>query len=779
MPKSIKEIVEAALTKDGGNTSETMIVSNHLAQMVLFGIRKGVEFYPQIDVDDERQNFINGLIKRNRIDLYLQSIWELFVGTGAILFYLRPQGNTYDIHWYKKDQFFPYYKEGGRELEKVVITYSYKVQSNLTNLEQEKWVRLTITTDEIRQSEFENNPGLLDIHGVVGNENVCKNTLGIIPCVIIDNNPTALGQRGTNDFDWLGGQIEAHDKMAGAINKNIEFFGNPSLVTTRSHQEVTESVMDNRVPRTVSSGAAFTNQHVASTYKYDPSSLEASGSKIRKVIGNVEADERFGFIQPNAISGDQNRWAMQFSEMIRTAMGGVDELGISSGATAFEIKSLYGRAASTADRKSIALYDYGLCELFKLAIAAEEFLYERSFEAAIGWDVEKNGPISGQFINFYLDGGQDPKGKEIKPNPEPPGLVGLRPRGDRAVLWRYKGPVFEDGPIDLQQKSILARNLAEEGFDTISQMQILFPDKTEKEIDKMLGGVPFRRISNTLGIVQSSIGLIGQLSQTPDPLNPAMPLVARYGQFVDQMVFILFQKMLTELSRGQTNDRIVYDPEPSPFGATSGIPSDSGAGTGAGWLSPGPAGQLPYAVPYAGWGSINAPALPPGAPMAGPADQQRSPNVPTGAAGVAPGSPGYASGLLDPTLYGPAGFPNAVPANGQLQSAAPGAAPGPGQRWELFGAGSQQNVGPAGQPGTAPLPEFVRPIPSPGATVQSESARLAAIQQQQPWSANQQPVYGESDLARQPGLLAQLFPTFAAAAGAIKPASKRGAKNKR
>lgn len=764
MPSStIQDIINTALTREGKGGANTMIVSNHLAQMVLFGIRQGVEFYPAYDPNGERRNFINDLVKRNKLDLYLQAIWESYVGTGSILFYLRPNGNTYDINWYNKSQFEPYYKDGGRELDRVIITYAYQVKSDMTQLEQEKWVRLEITKTEIRRGDYEVNPGL-NLHAKsYVNEEVTTNSLGIIPCIIVDNNPIAMGKRGTNDFDWLSGQIEEHNDLMAAINQNIRFFGNPSLVTTRDTNEVTEAIFGaNSAPRTMSSGAAFTNKYVPSTYKYDPTSLSRTEhSKIKPVIGGVEPEERFGFIQPDAVSGDQNRWALQYEELIRTALGGVSENGINSGATAFEIKSLFGRAAATAHRKAKALYTYGLCKVFEVAIAAEEHIFERSFEVAVGWDTEKDGAISRQFIDDWLDGFEDQKGKEYPGKPLPPGVIGLRPQGTREVLWRFTGPVFEDGPIDLQQKSIFARNLAEEGFDTISQMQILFPDKTEEEINQMLGGVPFRRISNTMGIIERLAGMASNFGQIPDPLMPDIPLVAKYGQFIDQMIFILFQKMLVELSRGQQDDRQLQRTEPSPFGPSSGIPSDSDGS--AGGLQPGPAGQLPYP----GHGGPNA-------PMAGGTTGQRGsvPGAPGGSpAGVS--QSGYATGLLDPSQYGPAyGYP--LPNNGELQ---PGPAGAVGQ--QPFGRGTQQGIGTTSHPGMG-TPEFINPIPAPGGTVES-SASTAAVYRPQYGNAYQQPVYGESDLQRQPGLLAQLFPTFGAAANAAtkRLTPKRRKTNKR
>jgi hypothetical protein len=41
----LKEIIDSYLEKDGGASIDTGVVASHLAQMKLFGIRQGVEFF--------------------------------------------------------------------------------------------------------------------------------------------------------------------------------------------------------------------------------------------------------------------------------------------------------------------------------------------------------------------------------------------------------------------------------------------------------------------------------------------------------------------------------------------------------------------------------------------------------------------------------------------------------------------------------------------------------------------------------------------------------------
>ena len=52
-------------------------------------------------------------------------------------------------------------------------------------------------------------------------------------------------------------------------------------------------------------------------------------------------------------------------------------LDIGTAGTAYEIKTLYGRVAATAEKKAKALFSYGLCRLFSLMIAHEEKMFPR------------------------------------------------------------------------------------------------------------------------------------------------------------------------------------------------------------------------------------------------------------------------------------------------------------------------------------------------------------------------------------------------------------------
>ena len=73
-----------------------MLVNAHLSQMKMFGIRQGVEFYPMQDnFGTQRYDFIQQVIKFNKLDARLDSIWDRF-HYGKGLFISDPQ-KTYQF----------------------------------------------------------------------------------------------------------------------------------------------------------------------------------------------------------------------------------------------------------------------------------------------------------------------------------------------------------------------------------------------------------------------------------------------------------------------------------------------------------------------------------------------------------------------------------------------------------------------------------------------------------------------------------------------------------
>lgn len=83
----LKEIIDAYVERDGGAGIDTGIVASHIAQMKLFGVRQGVEFFPSQDnFGNQRKDFIDKVVKYNKLDTRLDSIWDYFLCDGKGLF---------------------------------------------------------------------------------------------------------------------------------------------------------------------------------------------------------------------------------------------------------------------------------------------------------------------------------------------------------------------------------------------------------------------------------------------------------------------------------------------------------------------------------------------------------------------------------------------------------------------------------------------------------------------------------------------------------------------
>jgi hypothetical protein len=92
------EMLKAAISRDSAGATDTMLIHAHLAQMKMFGIRQGVEFYPEQDnFGQQRYDFIQQVIKFNQLDARLDSIWDHFLALGKGLFYIRPTQKTYRL----------------------------------------------------------------------------------------------------------------------------------------------------------------------------------------------------------------------------------------------------------------------------------------------------------------------------------------------------------------------------------------------------------------------------------------------------------------------------------------------------------------------------------------------------------------------------------------------------------------------------------------------------------------------------------------------------------
>ena len=77
-----EEIIHAAKERRGDLTIDTMIVSSHLAQMRLFILRRGVEFYCEQDSYGGRREFIANVFEENMMEMKLESIVDYFLYDG-------------------------------------------------------------------------------------------------------------------------------------------------------------------------------------------------------------------------------------------------------------------------------------------------------------------------------------------------------------------------------------------------------------------------------------------------------------------------------------------------------------------------------------------------------------------------------------------------------------------------------------------------------------------------------------------------------------------------
>ena len=741
--KSILEgMLKAAVNREATGAADTMLISAHLSQMKMFGIRQGVEFYPEQDnFGTQRFDFIQQVIKFNKLDARLDSIWDRFLAYGKGLFYIRPTQKTYRLYWFDKDAYRTYYSPEG-DLEEVVIIYPYKVKSSRgfgsVGLSTDKrYMRLRITASEIEEFHSEQELSFdMPQEFATLDKKVVINTLEFIPCVEVFNNPDAFGTDGSGEFEWVSNQIVAHDEMVKNIRANLSFFGNPTLLSSRPKQDIVETRSEDGVVQrpSIASASGFQSEFSlsSSTFKQDPVSRNApgyigspgGGMRVPRVIANLEPTDRVGFITPNAVSTDQARYVDQLRSEIRLSLGGIDDLSITN-VTATEIKSAYGRVSATAKKKCLQLYDYGICKCFELMIFQEEQIFRKTLAYASGLKVPEppveETPEAVQKYERakarYEKGLQKAIDKAIETKEIPDGVLGLAPDGSRAVAWRWMGPVYEDTAQDKLNQSIFTRNLQELGVDSIEALKYLFPSKTDDEIAGMLSGFPFRMVGQVQRAYSTFIDLINQEMRTPHPQQPDLPMAA--DPRLDLTPFLYrtlesLQKEVTYAGRYRNADPIGTPSIPDPTNQLRG------SGGADGGTSP---------------GGFN--------------------NVPMGGALPASGGP-------SPANAGP---------DGGSQSLQPYSVLPPGGS---LGSSSGESVQGSVQPGGG-APEFARPIPVPGSTVRGDATNRPGQLRFPGGNPVQQP--GDADLAawnqQQPGLLQQLFPNFAGNQPGAAPRQRR------
>ena len=553
-----KQILNAAKERRGDLSVDTMIVSSHLSQMRMFMLRRGIEFFAEQDSYGYRKDFLAKVCEQNMLDMKLDSIVDYFLCDGQGLFYFRPSGDEYQLLYFPKDNYRAYRDQEG-QLNSVVLTYSFNVQDNTQAFNaytepdprggKKKYIRLKVYKDRIEQTisdekiDFDNQ--MQQMNNLAGKTETFTNSLGFIPAVEVFNYMDCTGEAtGNGEFEWLSNQIMYHDELVKNVRKNLKFFGNPTLISSRPKHDIIESGNENEFRPTISSQAGFSAIGRSSTRVSEPfggASPIDGQIKVPRVIANLEPTDRISYLTPDSVSGDQNMYIKQYRSEIRLALGGVDDIDFGTASTAFEIKTLYGRVASTAEKKARALFTYGLCRLFSLMIQHEERMFNESFAAANGL-VKPEVPLQEDFQDpaqyeqaneIYMQQAQQFEqtrqqllSATLETGDMPPGVTGLIPDGSTKVDWRWMGEVFEDSSDEILQNSIVVRNLQEAGVGSIEALKYLFPNKTEEERSAMMSGFPFRIVKETQQSINSFIGLLGNLYQLPHPQTPDKPLAS-------------------------------------------------------------------------------------------------------------------------------------------------------------------------------------------------------------------------------------------------------------
>ena len=555
-----QQILTAAKERRGDLTVDTMIVSSHLAQMRMFILRRGIEFFAEQDSYGYRKEFLRKVCEHNMLDMKLDSIVDYFLCDGQGLFYFRPSGDNYQLLYFPKENYRAYRDQAG-ELNSVVLTYSFNVQEEKAMEAfpmndpgkrggKKKYIRLKVFKDRIEQTisdekiEFENamgGPAMTQM----GQTEVLTNSLGFIPAVEIFNYMDCTGEAtGNGEFEWLSNQIMYHDELVKNVRKNLKFYGNPTLISSRPKHDIIEAGDESTFRPTISSQAGFAAMGRSSTRVSEPfggtSALDGQ-IKVPRVIANLEPTDRISYLTPDSVSGDQNMYIKQYRQEIRLALGGVDDLDIQTASTAYEIKTLYGRVASTAEKKARALFTYGLCKLFSLMIKHEERMFDESFGVAMGLkkpeiplmedfqDPKEYEAANEKFLKqmaTYEKKKTDLLGVTLESGEMPNGVTGLIPDGSTKVAWRWMGEVFEDSADEILQNSIVVRNLQEAGVGSIEALKYLFPNKTDEERAAMMSGFPFRVVQQTQQAINSFVGMLGNLYQLPHPQTPDLPLAS-------------------------------------------------------------------------------------------------------------------------------------------------------------------------------------------------------------------------------------------------------------
>ena len=316
----------ATLQEILAGNGESLVVHNHLQQMITFARAGGVEFVAQTDSEGVRKVFLDRLCRKNRLKTRLKGMLVRMMKGGKLLLYLRPVTDGYRIQDYASESYRAYYDADG-DLDAVVIIYSYKVQQG--NQPKDQWVKLRITKDLIEKQEGDTKPEFEQEYRSSQVTAPIANSLGFIPCVEVLNPCPASDKEGVSDFEELAARIEAHDDITTAIVDNLDFFCNSPILTSREAGEVTEGISGG--DSGYQDGVAYASGFRAPGATTMPR-RKRSHRKLKKVIGGIEEGELFQQLSINAVPGDLLAYASRYEQQLRESLGGVYEGNIETAA---------------------------------------------------------------------------------------------------------------------------------------------------------------------------------------------------------------------------------------------------------------------------------------------------------------------------------------------------------------------------------------------------------------------------------------------------------------
>lgn len=492
----------------------TLVPMLHFQQMMVFTIGAGVEFYPKTDLDDIRKDFIDNLSDRIELNTKIPDMLREMMLSGSVLLWLRPNGREYEIRHFPKNRYRIYENTFG-DKESVEIIYSYKKRQSLLPNGLNKnlmWVKIRITKDSYEIWESEAEPNLDGT--TTKSPNSSKNTLGFIPvkeCPNVD----CIGERGKGEFERLEGRIRRHDELSSGIVENLLDIASNPFLTSMEKEDIFDS--ESTDWKGVAYAAGYRGVEDLTMANYGGAPIRKKRHKLKKFIGGFDPQQG-DFLQQATVyplPPNQLTYVEDFERKLRGALGGNDERGLE---TATEVQLVYAKSMMAANKKQLSLLKYGLCEIFSMAILAEESLYLAS-----------GGNLGLPTGTFDLD---------------------------RQINFRVM-PATPRSARDRLNEDIVGRNMARKGVSQLAVLRNTFPDKSDQELKAMLvGGVPTQYLQDVTSALMSLQSII-------EP-STGLPLTA----FVDSVSLI---KEIFKYAGQPGSEYVDYDTS----GATANLESDA------------------------------------------------------------------------------------------------------------------------------------------------------------------------------------------------------------